>query len=317
MAAKSTTFQLPLRACQNLTNSTDAKTKMLMEEIVNLHLPRLQLRLPPSLPTCAVSLARWLAGYSENIEWKAFSTQPVSQSVSHLGRGDLDGESSLASGFDPRVLWQSLGLRNLESLFHSPASPSTRAFMASPLPLHSIYLISNIFCIHIYMCLPAQIHPWAFPWVHSGRKQQKSNLSWNPVPTLSFCTALLDTDVWWKELLHLSSIRECTPCNIPGGLFCCLCVRVCSCTRIRSGLPGLGRRRWASLWMCSGSPAPVSRNPSLCLATGAGSLWMQTAACNSGGGGWKTEEENDRFEKLSLSIPHAYYIVFIINQEPF
>lgn len=86
----STAFRLPFRAHQNLTNSTDAKTKMLMEKMVNL--PRLHLLLnlhpPPSyLPTCAAFLACWRAGYSENIEWKAFSIQPVSQSPRERGFG--------------------------------------------------------------------------------------------------------------------------------------------------------------------------------------------------------------------------------------
>lgn len=80
-----------------------------------------------------------------------------------------------------------------------------------------------------------------------------------------------------------------------------VCVCSCVCTCIRSGLPVLGRRRWASLWMCSGSPAPISRNPWLCLATGAGSLWTQKAACSSGR--WGKKEYG--FKTWRLSTPHA------------
>ena len=121
---------------------------------------------------------------------------------------------------------------------------------------------------------------------------------------LSFCTTLLDTDVWWKELLHLSSVCECTYCSFPSRIIFCdvwVCVCSCVCTCIRSGLPVLGRRRWASLWMCSGSPAPISRNPWLCLATGAGSLWTQKAACSSGR--WGKKEYG--FKTWRLSTPHA------------
>lgn len=139
-------------------------------------------RLPPIPPVLFPWLAGWLAAYSENIEWKAFSTQPVSQSVSHLGKGDLDGESSLASGFDPRVLWQSLRLRNLESLFHRPVSPSTRAFMASPLPLGSIYLISNIFCVHIYMCVCRRGYILGFILGGREKKKKKAIFLWIQFP---------------------------------------------------------------------------------------------------------------------------------------
>lgn len=59
-----------------------------MEKTVNLHLRGLYLRHPPHpLPTCTVSMADWQAGYSENIEWKAFSIQPVSQSPRERGFG--------------------------------------------------------------------------------------------------------------------------------------------------------------------------------------------------------------------------------------
>lgn len=63
---------------------------------------------------------------------------------------------------------------------------------------------------------------------------------------------------------------------------CCVYL-LCSCTRIRSGLPGLDQRRSASRWMCSDSPGPASRNPSPCSEVGAGSRWMQMAACSSAG----------------------------------
>ncbi len=265
---------------------------MLMEKLVNLHLPRLHLYLPSSLPTCAVSLAGWMAGYSENIEWKAFSIHPVSQSVSHLGKGDLDGESILASGFDPRVLWQSLGLRNLESLFHRPVSPSTCAFMASPLPLCSIYLISNTLCIPIRVCQHRYI-PGLLPQVYSERKQKKQSLEIQ-FPRCPFV---------WLYYKPTSDQRHCFICHLLVNSLLAIfledyflyCMHWCSCTRIRSGLPGLGRHRWASLWMCSDSPAPISRNPSLCLATGAGSLWMQKAACNSG-------EEEGRKRKIWKTV---------------
>lgn len=64
----------PSRTCQKLTNLTDAKkkTKMLMETILNLHLPRLcSSPSSPPLPSPPVLLLPWLgrlAGYSENIE---------------------------------------------------------------------------------------------------------------------------------------------------------------------------------------------------------------------------------------------------------
>lgn len=185
--------------------------------------PTSAIPLPPPFPTCAVSMAGWLAGYSENIEWKAFSIYLVSQSISHLGKRDLDGESSLASGFDPRVLWQSLGLRNLESLFHRPVSPSTRAFMASTLPLCSTYF-KHILYTHIYV-FAIQTHSCFFPlgsYLKKTKKINKSNLCLNPIPTLSFCVTLLETDFWSKELLPVSSVCEYTSCNIPQGLPCVL-----------------------------------------------------------------------------------------------
>lgn len=151
---------------KNLTNSTDAKTKTLMEKMVNLHLPRLHQRLTPFPPFSPVLFLCWLAGYSENIEWKALSIQPVS----HLGKGIWMGRASLASGFDPRVLWQSRGLRNPDRLFHRPVSTSTHTFMASPHPLHGIHLISNIYC----MCLPAEMHSCFF---HPERRQTKKAIS--------------------------------------------------------------------------------------------------------------------------------------------
>lgn len=63
---------------------------------------------------------------------------------------------------------------------------------------------------------------------------------------------------------------------------CCMHL-LCSCMCIRSGLPGLDQRRSASRWMCSDSPGPASRNPSPCSEEGAGSRWMQMAACSSSG----------------------------------
>lgn len=156
---KSSTSFESLSKLDKFDRCKKTKTKMLMEEIVHLHLPPLCLLpcLPPHL--CCLSLA----GYSENIEWKAFSIQPGSQSVSHLGRGDLDGESSLASGFDPRVLWQSLRLRNLDRLLHRPVSPSSTS-TASP-PLHTSFQTHPLYT-YIYICMsfPAQIYPRVCVW---------------------------------------------------------------------------------------------------------------------------------------------------------
>lgn len=224
VAAKSTTFWLPLRACQNLTNSTDAKTKMLMEKIVNLHLPRLHLRLPPYLPSHLCFLLGWLATV------RILNERPFlsSQSASHLGKGDLDGESSLASGFDPRVLWQSLGLRNLESIFHRPVSPSTRAFMASPLPLRSIYLISkHILYTHTYVFASTDTSLGFFSlgsqWKKTKRKQSFSESSSHAVLLCDF--------IRYRLLMKgtVSSVCEYTSRNIPRGLFCVLYVCVCVC----------------------------------------------------------------------------------------
>lgn len=75
----------------------------LMEKIVNLH--GLYLRHPPHpTPPFPPVLFPWLTGRQATV--RILNERPFlsSQSVSHLGKGDLDGECSLASGFDPRVL---------------------------------------------------------------------------------------------------------------------------------------------------------------------------------------------------------------------
>lgn len=194
---------------------------------------------PPTLPSHLCCFLGWLTDWLATVRIlneRPFSIQPVSQSVSHLGKGDLDGESSLASGFDPRVLWQSLGLRNLESLFHRPLSPSTCFHGKSSstlqlLPYFKHILYTHILCVCQHRCIPGLFFPGFMVEVNK-KKREKSNLSWNPVPMLSFCTTLLNTDVWWKKLLHLSSVCECTYCSFPSRIiFCdvymCVCVWVC------------------------------------------------------------------------------------------
>lgn len=81
VGSNKTFFWVPWRAFQKLTNLTDAKTKHLMEVNSEPPPPRCP-GLPLYVPTCAPSSAACLAGYSENIEWKVFSIQPVS----HLGK---------------------------------------------------------------------------------------------------------------------------------------------------------------------------------------------------------------------------------------
>lgn len=81
VGSNKTFFWVPWRAFQKLTNLTDAKTKHLMEVNSEPPPPRCP-GVPLYVPTCAPSSAACLAGYSENIEWKVFSIQPVS----HLGK---------------------------------------------------------------------------------------------------------------------------------------------------------------------------------------------------------------------------------------
>lgn len=263
-----------------------------MENIVNLHLPG-PLSTPASLPTCAASLAGWLAGYSENIEWKAFSFQPVSQSP-----GEGGGFGWGRAGFDPRVLWQSLGLRNLEILFYRPVSPSTHAFMASPFPICSIQLILAIhlyiYILYICVCLFACTDTWVEFFLRSQLNYRKTIFLGIQFPSCPFARGLISEErncfishVFVSALLAIS-LKDYSACRMSR---CCVCL----CTRIRSVLPGLGQHRSALLRMCSGSPAPVSRNPSLCLAAGAGSLWKQKAACNSARQrGKQRNKNNDR-----------------------
>ena len=222
----STTFERLLRAWQNSPGFTDAKTKLLMEEMVSLHLPCLHLHLlQSSLCTCAAVVAGWRAGYSENIEWKAFSIQWISQSVSHPGKGDLDGGEQ--PGFR---LWS-------PSVMTEPRAEKSRV---SPLSRHH------------------------FPHF------RHNPLSWT----------FLKFPAWMYWRILRAPLMNKTRC-------------------IRSGLPELGPRRWASRWMCSGSPAPIARSPSLCLAAGAGSLWMQRAACNSAGRGGQIKKKKQKKETES------------------
>lgn len=158
-----------------------------MEEIVNLHRPGLHLRLPPSLSTCAVSLAGWLAGYSENIEWKACSIQPVSQSPGERGFGW--GEQPGFRLWSPGVMTEPRAEKSGESLPQACFSIYPR-FHGKSLS----NLISNIFCtVYIYMCvcqhryIPGLFHKVI---VEQIKKKKRSNLSGNPVPTLSFCMTL-------------------------------------------------------------------------------------------------------------------------------
>lgn len=159
-----------------------------MEEIVNLHRPGLHLRLPPSLSTCAVSLAGWLAGYSENIEWKACSIQPVSQSVT-WGKGIWMGRAAwlqalIPGCYDRASGWEIWRVSSTGLFLHLPTL--SWQVLIQPYFKHILY------CIYIYVCLPAQIHPWTFSQGHSrtNKKKKRSNLSGNPVPTLSFCMTL-------------------------------------------------------------------------------------------------------------------------------
>lgn len=78
--------QFPLRVRQNLTNSTDAKTKELMEEIVHQHhLLRLYLRLPAFLPSHLCCFLGWLADWLPTVrilnERPFLPSQSASQSV--------------------------------------------------------------------------------------------------------------------------------------------------------------------------------------------------------------------------------------------
>ena len=73
-------FHLPWRAFPQLTNLRDAKTNHVMEVKSEPPPPRSP-HLLLYVPTCAPSSVAFLAGYSENIEWKIFSIEPVS----HLG----------------------------------------------------------------------------------------------------------------------------------------------------------------------------------------------------------------------------------------
>lgn len=156
----------------------------------------------------------------------------------------------------PALSWQ--------VLFHSAASTSFQTYS-----------------VYTYICVFAGADTSLGSYLGEGKKEKKQSFSESS--SHAVCVTLLDIDLWWKELLRVSSVCEPTSGNIPGGLFCIFFVCECWCTCIRSGLPGLGQRRWALLWTCSGSPAPISRSPLLCLAAGAGSQWMQKAACSSGG----------------------------------
>lgn len=202
---------------------------------------------PPSIPTCAPFLAAWRAGYSENIEWKAFSTQ----SVSHPGKGDLGGgEAARLQALIP-------GCYDRASGWEIWRSSSTGLFPLSWHPLGCISHISNTCCIH---------------------------------------TVSKKVRVLFSQIIYTLVIKKPT-----------LCVRLAMFLKDRffvlstwSGLPVLGPRRWASLWMCSGSPAPTSKSPSLCLVAGVGSLWTQTAACNSGGA--ETGKEKRDFKEWYSSV---------------
>lgn len=198
-----------------------------MEEIVNLHRPGLHLRLPPSLSTCAVSLAGWLAGYSENIEWKACSIQPVSQSVT-WGKGIWMGRAAwlqalIPGCYDRASGWEIWRVSSTGLFLHLPTL--SWQVLIQPYFKHILY------CIYIYMCvcqhryIPGLFHKVI---VEQIKKKKEAIFLGIQFPRCPF--------VWLYKIL-MKGTASSVVClwvpffwNIPPGIVLCIaCVCVCLC----------------------------------------------------------------------------------------
>ncbi len=172
--------------------------------------------------------------------------QAVSQSPRERGFGW--GEQPGFRLWSPGVMTEPRAEKSGESLPQACLSIYSRFHGKSSSTLQHLPHFKHILYTHIYVfaSTDTSLGFFLFPWVHSGRKQKKSNLFLNPVPTLSFCVTLLDTDFWWKELFHPSSVCEYTSCNIPVDYFV-YCMRVCVCVCVFAHVSGRVYLGWVNV----------------------------------------------------------------------